>query len=138
MCGLSEVLQKAVDRYSRLLQELTEGEAMSFANEGFHGWLPTTAGVYAIWHKDHPLTEPLYVGKAGDLRTRVYTNHLHGSSAASSFRSSVAKKRGWTEAQVTQYLKNECVVRRILLDDPKEGSRFEHFAIAVFAPEHNQ
>jgi hypothetical protein len=58
--------------------------------------IPTSAGVYALYRDD----EPMYVGKAGCLRDRVWGNHSrHGTGMTdSALRRNVAQRLGITAA----------------------------------------
>jgi len=96
---------------------------------------PAGPGVYLL--SDSDLVTSYYVENCKTLR--VALGHLarggrgaKGSQREGSVRSSLAEHLGISDAKVSQYLKQHCLVRWIQLDE--EAPHLAHFAIAVLKP----
>lgn len=86
------------------------------------------AGVYAIFHADHPM-ETLYVGRTKNLRRRLYTNHLHGPRANARLKKYLVEDPEQAEIhnmdEAKQYLKDYCYAKYIIEDDTVRRGRIE-------------
>ena len=96
---------------------------------------PAGPGVYLL--SDSDLVTTYYVENCKTLR--VALGHLarggrgaKGSQRDGSVRSRLAEHLGISDAKVSQYLKQHCLVRWIQLDE--EAPHLAHFAIAVLKP----
>lgn len=139
MAELPAVLQERVDRYYALLAKLLGAEPVSFADRGFRSDLPNAGGVYAVELKQGDPHAPLYVGQAGDLRERIYTNQFMGNRKSSTLKDRLIKSGECTDEDCAKvYLRKKCRVRCICIEDARERKLFEHFALAVLAPELNK
>jgi hypothetical protein len=96
---------------------------------------PAGPGVYLL--SDSDLVTSYYVEDCKTLR--VALGHLtrsgrgaKGSQREASVRSRLAEHLGISDAKVSQYLKQHCLLRWIQLDE--EAPHLAHFAIAVLKP----
>ena len=78
-------MDSVIPRYKSLLLSLVSNPQLPF-DEALHGCLPEEGGVYRIFEKNSTWQSSLYVGKTGNFRSRVYTDHLMGDRQASSLK----------------------------------------------------
>ena len=85
------------------------------------------AVVYAIFEKDSDIC--LYVGRTKNLRQRLYTNHLMGSSASARLKKYLCKDSDRPDiislVEAKNYLKNHCYFQYIPISDMRERGQIE-------------
>lgn len=95
--------------------------------------IPREAGVYAI--HDKRLEATIYIGRTRNLRRRLLRNHKSGNIRGSQFRKALGQKFALkTEANITDYLLENCRFQFMVVKEFEEMVRLEHFATAVLAP----
>lgn len=91
--------------------------------------VPTAKGVYIIYDKSKGI---IYVGQSGNLRRRLFGEHLSGNVNGSHFRKSLqAFLKTTSEVEITRYVANQCTFQFLATD---EYRYLEHFATAVLKP----
>ncbi len=92
--------------------------------------IPEISGIYILSEKN--IDNIVYVGKAKDLRDRIYRNHLMGDSI-SGIKGKIMKKGNFTKEQAKEYMKKYFFVR--FMNFPaKDIVQIEHFAISILTP----
>ncbi len=77
--------------------------------------------------------EVLYIGKAKNLKQRLYQNLLHGQLRSHTLKRKLLSHAGLSKReQVKSFLKKNCVAQWAQVQDAKERSFIEHYAIAHF------
>lgn len=105
---------------------------------GLHGNLPTAGGVYRVLEIPSSWKESIYVGKTGNLRDRIYRNLLMGESKAHTLRRKLISNNGLSDEEtVKKYLKDNCGIQYLEIEDENERSLFEHFVISILKPKYN-
>ena len=121
--------------YSDLLGKLLETNSLPF-NEDLKISLPRKGGVYRIIENGSDGT--LYVGQSTNLRSRIYRRHLRGSKRVSTVRRKLLRDGDKAdEAAVSEFLARACRVQYLEIEDERERTWFEHFAIALLKPKYN-
>jgi len=127
----------AIARYATILDNLLSQPCLSFDNR-LRANLPTTGGVYRILQTDSDGHETIYIGRSINLQNRIYRNHLMGNRRASTLKNKLIHcGRCVDENMVKEYLSAECTVQFVTIADETECKSFEHFAIAILRPKHN-
>lgn len=129
-------MKERLEHYNQLLDELMANQSFSFNGLPRNG-LPTTGGIYRI-----SLVEPIesedntaYVGKTGNLRERLYTNHLMGNLTASNLKKKLVSTGACLDAAGAKLLlTGHYQLQYIQMDDARERTFFEHFAVAILHP----
>jgi excinuclease UvrABC nuclease subunit len=122
-------------RYKELLGKLLETNPLPL-NEALKGLLPRKGGVYRI--VENGSDEILYVGQSTNLRSRIYGRHLRGSKRVSTLRRKLLRGGDMADdAAVSEFLARECRVQYLEIEDERERTWFEHFAIALLRPKYN-
>jgi excinuclease UvrABC nuclease subunit len=134
-----EISRMALDvesiRYKELLGKLLETNPRPL-NDALIGLLPRKGGVYRIVENGSDGT--LYVGQSTNLRSRIYGRHLGGSKRVSTLRRKLLRDGDLAdEAAVSEFLARECRVQYLEIEDERERTWFEHFAIALLKPKYN-
>ena len=100
--------------------------------------VPETGGVYHIVLVEGDRQAPFYAGKTRNLRTRVLRNHLEGHQDRSILlRKMIRSGQSADEPLAKMFLKSNCLVQFLVIDDERERAWFEHFAIALLQPKYN-
>ncbi len=94
--------------------------------------LPDESGVYRIFKKPASSTMSLYVGE-GNILDRIYHGHLMGNKVTSPLK----KKLPGGNKSIKQFISQDCLVQFLIIRDPIKRKRFEHFAISILNPPHN-
>jgi hypothetical protein len=105
-------------------------------DELLRGQLPDTGGVYLFTRidKEHEET-PLYIGVTGNLKQRIYTNHLMGNLQASSFKKYlVESKVSETPEDAKNFIKEHCGVRISEEPDIRKRGALEFYMTARLMP----
>jgi hypothetical protein len=128
-------MNEAIARYTIMLQRLMERPWLPFDNQLRPG-LPMTAGVYRILETNGQ--ETVYIGRSMNLQNRIYRNHLMGNRRASTLKNKLINCGICIdENTVKDYLCDTCLVQFLTIEDAAECKSFEHFAIAILRPKHN-
>lgn len=128
-----DIIQKNIEK----LLILISSRHIPFDDE-LHGSLPTAGGVYRVFEIPASWKESIYVGQTGNLRDRIYRNLLMGDSQAHTLKRKLIANAGLTDKEtVKKYLKDNCRVQYLEMDDENERSPFEHFVISILKPKYN-
>ena len=99
--------------------------------------LPARGGVYLITAraKDHEI--PYYVGRTGNLRRRLYTNHLMGPESNSRLKHYLIAARRCKDAKAgKKFLMRHCNVRWVLEGNSRHRGAIEGYVTAVLFPKY--
>jgi len=90
-------------------------------------------GVYAI--HDKRVKDIIYIGRTRNLRRRLLGDHKRGNIRGSQFRKALGRKLSLkSEAEITNYILENCSFQFLKIKEFEEMVRLEHFATAVIAP----
>jgi excinuclease UvrABC nuclease subunit len=80
----------------------------------------------------------MYIGKAKNIRQRVYSNLMKGQLRSHTFKRKLIRA-GFADDNLTTktYLASYCYVQFILEPDPRERTLLEHYLIAALLPKFN-
>ena len=121
-------------QYRGLLADLMSAEFVDFAS-GTTKSLPRTGGVYRVCKRGQSGIATIYVGKSKNLRRRVHGDHLLGDRVASTLKRKLIRDTPCEdEADVKQFLTDNCCVQYIEIEEERERTWFEHFAVAMLRP----
>lgn len=124
--------------YSKKIIALKRQKLLRFNDQRLHGKLPDDGGIYLIIRDCSSKKSALYVGKAKDLKQRLYNNLLNGQDRSHTLSRKLRKGLGLKDkAAVKRFLLSDCGVRWVNEPDAKERSYLEHFAIAHFRTPYN-
>ena len=111
---------------SELLESLFNCKIITF-KQLVPSALPETAGVYAIFDATDDLC--LYVGRTKNLRNRLYTNHLMGSTTNARLKKYLIEDSTLPEidnqAKAKQYIRERCYFRFIEVSDTTDRGQIE-------------
>ena len=120
-------------QYRRIVKALSQCGAVSFSDSAFHQALPERGGIYMISRVTNGARNVLYIGKAKSLRQRLYQNLLNGQLRSHTLSLKLLRHAGLSsKQQVKNFLKRNCVAQWTQVQDAKERSFVEHYAIAHF------
>lgn len=127
-------MNEKIVQYNQLLDQLLSFRPLPFSglprNE-----LPTLGGIYRVSLIDSNGLATTYIGKTGNLRERLYRNHLMGNLVASNLKKKLVSSGACTDAVSAKVLlTGHYQVQYIQMDDARERTFFEHFAVAVLQP----
>jgi len=126
---MENLVRQRVDRFTQMLFKLLASPIFGFKDSKM---TPRAPGVYIIYDKEK--NNVIYAGESGDLRRRLFTNHLSGNVEASAFRKALSKAIGLSnEDEISRQVKERCVFQFLEID--AERKMFEYFIIAVLDPE---
>ena len=129
-------IEPRVAHLSDLLGQLLNAEPISFSHL-VPSFLPPKPGVYRIFETALPF-DSVYVGRTESLTDRLYGSHLMGNQSVSTLKKKLLRQgRYLAEADVKAYLRHDCSLQFLLLENTVERQRLEHFAIAVLRPWYN-
>ena len=127
-------MNERIVRYNQLLEQLLSVRPLSF-NGLPRNELPTEGGIYRISLVEPTKDETAYIGKTGNLKERLYTNHLMGNLIASNLKKKLVKAGDCLNAtEAKLLLTGHYQIQYIQLTDARERTFFEHFAVAVLQP----
>ncbi len=102
--------ESIVVRYGELLRELLGRSPVPF-DRCLRSALPVPGGVYRVLEKAAGWQSSVYVGKTGNLRERIYTNHFVGNRRASTLKKKLIRDGlRADEDAVKEYLRHRCLV----------------------------
>lgn len=130
-----EQIEVVLQAYKGWLQASLASQPLLFEDPRLRSKLPSEGGVYRIFEKGADWRSSVYVGKSGNLQNRIYRSHLMGNQSVSPLkRKLIQDGRCTDEKAVKRYLRDNCMIQFVLINDEAERMWFEHFAIAVLKP----
>jgi len=97
--------------------------------------IPSEGGIYFISDFSQRSEEVIYVGLAGNLSQRIYTNQLQGNKSSGTIKVALVDHgRAKDLAAAKDYLRKHCAVRFDVVPDYREREMREGFAKAVLKP----
>ena len=122
---------------SSIVDELVAAPKFNF-NTDLRRNLVSAAGIYRISSiSDDPASE-IYTGKSGNLRQRIYGNHLRGTVDNSTLTRKLVNLGIYADSNaVHTFLAEKCVVQFLVIPDDRLRCFAEHYAIAVLQPAYN-
>lgn len=106
-------------------------------DESLRSNLPERPGIYVIQAITATSEEVLRAGRTtgvGGLRQRVYQNHLMGNQSGNLRAQLVRSGRCCDMAEAKSWIRENCLVRFLIVDDDDEIRWAEHFMLAVLRP----
>ena len=123
--------------FSRRKNSLCDAERISLGAVLLHSRLSTQGGIYRITSAWAP-EKTLYVGKAKNIRQRIYSNLMKGQMRSHTFKRKLDKDgRCDGNSGAKAYLARNCYVQFILEPDARLRSQLEHYVIAALLPKFN-
>ena len=117
--------------YSQQVETLLKSNLYPFKTD--RKTVSNKRGIYAIFEHDSYL---IYIGISGNIRRRIFGDHLTGDIKASSFRNNLSQHyKLKPEKAITNYIAKNCTFRFMELKKPKY---LEYFAISVLKPKLNR
>lgn len=102
--------------------------------------LPNNAGVYLITEAVDNTENALYVGRTKNLRQRLYTNHLMGSTSNARLKKYIIHDRNHScfgdVKKAKEYIREFCQVRWVFQDDTRVRGAIEGYFTAKFFPKY--
>lgn len=102
--------------------------------------LPINAGVYLITETYGNTESALYVGRTKNLRQRLYTNHLMGSTSNARLKKYIIHDENHScfgdVKKAKAYIREFCQVRWIFQDDTRVRGAIEGYFTAKFFPKY--
>jgi len=130
-----QINHRRVFELSKWLDGLARKRKTSFKSLKYSA-IPKNGGVYVISEFGGPKEAVLYIGQTKNLRERVYRNHWQGNLQASNFKKLLVRhKKARDKGDAKEYLKKNCSVRWVVVEDKKERLAREHYATAVLNPQ---
>lgn len=127
------------DFLSTSLNDLLQMKPMHF-NRLTPSVLPLNAGVYLITETLENIENALYVGRTKNLRQRLYTNHLMGSTNNARLKKYIIQDEKHPcfgdLSKTKEYIREYCQVRWIFQDDPRIRGALEGYFTAKFFPKY--
>ena len=115
-----------------MMQNLLSQPSYNFSEASAND-IPSSSGVYVI--QDQAKNQLIYVGRTKNLRRRLLGDHKRGNIEGSQFRKSLGNSLGAeSENAISEYIKENCNFRFLLVPSFQETIRLEHFATAILAP----
>ena len=129
---MEKELNAVVNTYTQQLETLLKSNLCSFKTTD-RKTIPNKSGIYAIFEHGSDL---IYIGISGDIRRRIFGDHLTGDIKASAFRNNLSQHYNRkSEKAITDYITKNCTFKFMELDNPKY---LEHFAVSVLKPKLNR
>jgi hypothetical protein len=102
--------------------------------------LPNNAGVYLISEVIENTENALYVGRTKNLRQRLYTNHLMGSTSNARLKKYIIHDENHScfgdVKKAKEYIREFCQVRWVFQDDTRVRGAIEGYFTAKFFPKY--
>ena len=102
--------------------------------------LPNIAGVYLITEAVENTENALYVGRTKNLRQRLYTNHLMGSTSNARLKKYIVHDENHScfgdVKKAKEYIREFCQVRWVFQDDTRIRGAIEGYFTAKFFPKY--
>lgn len=124
------------NRYREYRRKLSVAERVYLGRQSLHRDLPTTGGVYRITRKGSPV-RTLYIGKAKNIRQRIYSNLMKGQIRSHTFKRKLINSGTCLSGDEKAYLAKRCMVQFIAICDSRERTFVEHYIIAAEEPQFN-
>ena len=133
-----EWLDERVKQGREYVERLLRAEPIPFG-DGLRAALPERPGIYAIFEMSAEPGEILRAGKArgaGGLRQRIYMNHFMGNQAGN-LRSQLVRDGICSSLDDTKpWIRANCRVHALVIDDPTRLSWAEYFMLATLRPKY--
>jgi uncharacterized SAM-binding protein YcdF (DUF218 family) len=100
--------------------------------------LPKSAGVYLISETREGVEYVLYVGRTKNFKQRIYTNHLMGAVNTARLKKYIINDKSHScygnVKSAKQYIRDNCYVRWICIEDMRQRGVIEGYFTAMFFP----
>ena len=124
-------------QYANKLKSLTESNRFRFSNSNIHSLLDKEGGIYRIT-ANHDANKTLYIGKAKNIRQRLYSNLLMGQIRSHTLKRKFINAGKCTNQKTAkEYLKKRCSLQYITESDARERTFCGHYFIAILRPQFN-
>jgi hypothetical protein len=131
---LSDLVEKRIVTLTSIIHRLLDQPPVCY-RDATPSSFPETRGVYVI--KSHN-GEVLRAGKTGQgsatLRQRLYSNHLMGNQNGNLRAQLVGSGQCRDMEHAKNWIRENCLVSFLELDDSSERANVEHFMLAVLKP----
>ena len=128
----SEEIEERISQYRDKLDRLLDSATCKFSKSDRRNFRDVP-GVYIIYNKADERV--LYVGESGELRRRLFGDHMAGNRRGSAFRRALSRWEKMKEEQkISHYITQNCSFKALAVQDKLQRKRFEHFIIAVLNP----
>jgi DNA-directed RNA polymerase subunit RPC12/RpoP len=95
--------------------------------------VPAVSGIYVIY--DNSSNQMIYAGRSKNLRICLLQQHKSGNVKDSQFRKALGQKHSLAgEAEISDYIKDNCSFKLLEVESFEEMVRLEHFITAIMAP----
>jgi len=131
-----DTLEQRVHELKALLHRLLTAPAFRF-DESLRSNLPEKPGLYVINTVASGSDEILRAGRTkgmGGLRQRVYQNHLMGNQSGNLRAQLVRSGRCRDMEEAKAWIRENCSVRFLILENERTLAWTEHFMLAVLRP----
>lgn len=115
--------------------ELVLSKEYYFNDKNFRSNIVENAGIYIIYLSINH--EPLYVGRTKKLKQRIYTNHLMGPLINARLKKYLIEgKEVKNIDEAKKYIKDNCYVKYILVDNYRQRGMLEGYFTGVLKPKY--
>lgn len=130
-------MEQHVEEGKNLLKQILFAPTLPF-DESLRSKLPERPGRYAIYVKDAQPGMVLRAGKTakGGLRERVYQNHLMGDQPGNLRAQLVGSGECADLARAKAWIRQNCVVQFLVVDNDDVWHWAEHFMLSVLLPKY--
>ena len=136
---MNSQIEVRINAFRNMLQQLTDSVSHSF-DERLYRTLPTQQGIYRIFEKNSP-DITLRAGRtktaAGGLRQRVYKNHFQGDQSGNLRQQLVNDGVSANLEEAKQFIKDNCRVQILIIEDDENRKLAEYFMLAVLQPKYS-
>ena len=136
--GIREILDTRTAEHEQLLRDLIGAKPLRF-DDALPAVLPRAHGLYAISMIGAPEGEYLHVGKTKKGRSgllgRVWEQHYQiGGSAGDLIEKVKVRRLGGNAREAREYIRQNCQVRWVVVEDDALRGWTEHYILAVLKP----
>lgn len=129
---VASLIQSNITIYLEKLKQILDNPICNFC-EATPEQVPAASGVYVIY--DNSSNQMIYAGRSKNLRMRLLQQHKSGNIKGSQFRKALGQKHNLGgEAQISDYIKDNCSFKLLEVESFEEMVRLEHFITAIMAP----
>jgi excinuclease UvrABC nuclease subunit len=126
------VYEEVISNYLQKMNQLLGMQKFNFSKASSKD-LPKESGVYVIY--DNRIKSVVYIGRTRNLRRRLLGDHRAGDVKGSQLRKAIGRRFSLkSEAEITDYILENCSIQFMVIKEFEETIRLEHFATAILAP----
>lgn len=136
---LANWLTERLEKHKEFVDQLIGSPELPF-DASLRSKLPERQGLYAIRIRSSAASHYLRAGRTktafGGLRQRVYQNHFMGDQQGN-LRSQLVRDGRCSSLEDTKaWIRENCVVQVMVVDDEEERRWAEHFMLSILRPEY--